>query len=111
MSILEEALKLSGEDRQRYYGHPLINHERIAATWNVVLGPKLREPITPEEVVWCMIGLKLAREVNKHSRDNAVDVAGYVNCLDLIEQKRAADAKPQYPPTYVTGPRQCKDVA
>lgn len=88
LGILEEALRISGENRQRYYGHPLVNHERIAATWNVVLGPKLKEPITPEEVVWCMVGLKLAREVNRHHRDNALDVAGYINCLDLIQQAR-----------------------
>jgi hypothetical protein len=87
-SILEEALKVSGENRQRDYGHPLENHERIAAIWNVVLGPKLKEPITPEEVVWCMIGLKMAREVNSKKVDNMVDVAGYINCLDLIAQKR-----------------------
>lgn len=88
MSILEEALQVSGENRQRDYGHPLENHERIAAVWNVVLGKKLTKPITPEEVVWCMIGVKLAREVNSPKRDNSLDVAGYVNCLDLIEQRR-----------------------
>lgn len=90
LSILEEALKVSGENRQRDYGHPLENHERIAAIWNVVLGPKLKEPITPEEVVWCMIGVKMAREVVTKKRDNAVDVVGYVNCLDLIQQKQSA---------------------
>lgn len=91
MSILEEALKVSGENRQRDYGHPLENHERIAAVWNVVLGKKLKpgESITPEEVVWCMIGVKLAREVNSPKRDNSVDVCGYINCLDLIDQRRA----------------------
>ncbi len=89
MSILEEALQVSGENRQRDYGHPRTNHERIAAIWNVVLGPQLTKPITPEQVVWCMIGVKLAREVNSPKRDNALDVAGYVNCLDLIQQKLA----------------------
>jgi len=86
--ILEEALEVSGQNRQRDYGHPLTNHERIAAVWNVVLGPKLSKPITPEEVVWCMIGVKLAREVSTPKRDNAVDTAGYINCLDLIQQAR-----------------------
>lgn len=85
MTYLEEAIMLSGTDRQRDYGHPRINHERIAAIWNVVLGNKLKEPITPQDVVWCMIGTKIAREVNSPKRDNAVDVAGYINCLDLIE--------------------------
>jgi hypothetical protein len=89
--ILQEALEVSGECRQRDYGHPLVNHERIAAVWNVVLGRQLTAPITAEQVVWCMIGVKLAREVNTPKRDNALDVAGYVNCLDLIQQKRAEE--------------------
>lgn len=84
--VLAEALRISGENRQRDYGHPLINHERIAAIWNVVLGPKLKADITPEEVVWCMIGTKIAREVNTPKRDNVVDVVGYAHCLDLIQQ-------------------------
>ena len=89
MSILEEALKVSGENRQRDYGHPLENHERIAAVWNVVLGKKLKagESISPREVVWCMIGVKLAREVASPKYDNGLDCAGYVNCLDLIDQR------------------------
>jgi len=87
-TILEEALRVSGENRQRDYGHPLVNHERIAAVWNVVLGPQLTAPITPEQVVWCMIGVKLAREVNTPKADNLIDVAGYINCLDLIQRKR-----------------------
>ena len=95
--ILEEALEVSGQNRQRDYGHPLVNHERIAAVWNVVLGPKLAKPITPEEVVWCMIGVKLAREVNTPKRDNALDVAGYINCLDLINQAKTAGAAENYP--------------
>lgn len=83
--ILAEALEVAGKSRQRNYGHPLINHERIAAIWNVQLGKKLKEPITAREVALCMIGMKLAREVNTPKRDNLVDIAGYVNCLDLID--------------------------
>jgi len=89
-AVLEEALRVSGESRQRDYGHPLVNHERIADVWNVVLGPLLKEgcKVSPEQVVWCMVGVKLAREVNTPKRDNAVDVCGYMNCLDLISQER-----------------------
>jgi len=119
-SILEEALEVSGQNRQRDYGHPLVNHERIAAVWNVVLGPKLSKPITPEEVVWCMIGVKLAREVNTPKRDNALDVAGYVNCLDLIQQERfnkvlektfetdGFAVRPKYPAWSPDGPLETK---
>lgn len=85
--ILQEALEISGESRQRDYGHPLINHQRIAAFWNIQLAPKLTAPIEPREVALMMIALKLAREVNTPKRDNVLDIAGYVNCIDLIDQK------------------------
>lgn len=88
MKILEEALKVSSDgERQRDYGHPLENHERIAAMWNIQLGKKLKEPITAREVALLMISLKLSREINTPKRDNLVDIAGYVNCIDAIDTK------------------------
>ncbi|MDE2102854.1 MAG: hypothetical protein KGL39_36760 [Patescibacteria group bacterium] len=93
-SILEEALCVSGESRQRDYGHPKINHERIAAVWNMQLGPKLKAPISAREVALMMIGLKLAREVNTPKRDNLVDIAGYVNCLEMIDTRTRRMRRP-----------------
>ena len=94
MNILEEAAQIAGESRQRDYGHPYENHKRIAEMWNVQLGPKLAAPIEPREVALMMISVKLAREVNTPKRDNLVDIAGYVNCCDLIDQKQASALKP-----------------
>ena len=85
--ILIEADAVAGQSRSRDYGHPLPNHERIAAIWNVQLGSKLKEPITPREVALLMIGLKLAREVNTAKRDNLIDIAGYVKCIDMIDKE------------------------
>lgn len=85
-SIIEEAKKISGYGaRARDYGHPRINHQRIADIWNVQLAPKLRKPITAREVALLMIGLKLAREVATTKRDNLIDIVGYVNCIDIID--------------------------
>jgi hypothetical protein len=86
MNILEEANQIAGDNRQRDYGHPKINHDRIAAIWNVQLGNKLKEPIAAREVALMMIGVKLAREVNTPKRDNLLDIAGYVRCIDLIDE-------------------------
>jgi len=86
MTILEEASAVAGESRQRDYGHPKVNHERIAAIWNVLLGPKLTRPIEAREVALMMIGVKLAREVNTPKRDNLLDMAGYVLCCDMIDR-------------------------
>ena len=84
-TILQEADAIAGQDRSRDYGHPLANHERIAAFWNIQLGPKLLSPITAREVALCMVSLKLAREINSPKRDSLVDICGYVKCLDLME--------------------------
>jgi hypothetical protein len=84
-TILAEADNIAGEDRSRDYGHPLLNHQRIAAIWNVQLGDTLTAPITPRQVALMMIGVKLAREANTPKRDNLVDIAGYVKCIDMID--------------------------
>lgn len=98
-SILEEAMRVSGDNRQRDYGHPLTNHQRIADIWNVVLGNKLTKPIQPREAALMMICVKISREVNTPKRDNIVDIAGYVNCIDLIDaavpQRRKGDRATQ----------------
>lgn len=96
-SVLEIAQHIAGASRSRDYGHPYENHARIAAMWNTQLGPKLKDgcAIEPREVALMMIALKLAREVNTPKFDNSVDMAGYVQCLDLIDQFTAAtQAKP-----------------
>jgi len=92
-TILAEADNIAGEDRSRDYGHPLINHQRIAAIWNVQLAGILTAPITPRQVALMMIGLKLAREANTPKRDNLVDVAGYVKCIELIDSETQRLAK------------------
>jgi len=85
-TILDEANRIAGECRSRDYGHPLDNHERIAAIWNVQLGPKLSAPISAVDVAILMVGLKLARLVNSpNHRDSLVDAAGYIKCADMIQ--------------------------
>jgi Domain of unknown function (DUF6378) len=84
-TIIQEADEIAGEDRSRDYGHPFVNHRRIANIWNVQLGDKLATPLTARDVALLMIGLKLAREAQTPKRDNLVDIVGYVKCVDLID--------------------------
>ncbi len=84
-SILEEAARITADDRQDSYDHPLDNFGRIAHIWTGILGV----PVTPEQVGLCMTGVKLAREAFKPRRDNLVDAAGYVNCIEMIRVERA----------------------
>lgn len=85
-SILLEAQRLVYGDRGEDYGHPLDDFTRAANIWQVILGV----PVTAEQVGLCMVGVKLAREINRPKRDNRVDMAGYALCVDrcVSERKR-----------------------
>ena len=72
--ILNEAIRLTSTDRQKNYGKPLINHQRIATIWSVILGAE----ITPSQVALCMAGLKLARLAYKYDDDSFIDAAAYI---------------------------------
>ena len=76
--FLREAEKLINGPRAKEYGPALLNHERIATIWNVLLGAKLLDKITPTEVTAMMIALKLARLAeDMHKDDSWVDIIGY----------------------------------
>ncbi len=76
--FLNRAEALINGPRAKEYGPAKLNHERIAAIWNVFLEKKLVKPITPEDVVGCMIGLKLGRLAeNTGKEDSWVDIIGY----------------------------------
>lgn len=82
-SILQEAERITSEDRQKDYGHPLDDYRRTAALWSAVLGVE----VTASQAILCMILLKVSRECHKHKRDNLVDMAGYAKCLMQVEEK------------------------
>ena len=81
-SVLQEAQRLVHGDRGADYGHPVHDFTRTGRIWAAVLG--LPE-VTPQQVALCMIGVKMSREVNRPKRDNRVDIAGYVETLDMVE--------------------------
>jgi hypothetical protein len=83
-SILEEAQQVVLE-RQAAYGSREDNFGRIATIWSAILGV----PVTPVQVALCMIGLKIARECWKSSRDSAIDIAGYAHCLAELQEAAA----------------------
>jgi hypothetical protein len=89
-TILAEAESLVYGDRQGDYGHPREDFTRTALLWTGVLLHKLAEGehITPEDIALCMVQVKVSREVNKPKRDNRVDGAGYLLCLDRLETGR-----------------------
>lgn len=82
MSILEDAAQVVNE-RQVSYGTREDNFGRIAAMWSAILGCE----VSAKDVALCMIALKVARLKWGYTRDGAVDICGYAQCLeDLCEQ-------------------------
>jgi len=82
-TIIDKAKKAIYGQRQRDYGDAKTNHERIAGIWSVVLG----QPVTAEQVVLCMIGLKMARLCHTPSHEDSwVDIVGYAGVWDKMQK-------------------------
>ena len=80
-NILPEAHALINAERQGDYGPPSASFARIAALWSAYLG----HTVTGKDVAVCMALLKLAREANRHKRDNLLDAAGYIGLAADME--------------------------
>lgn len=91
---LEEALLITTGDRQNSYGHPIEDFGRTAGMWSALLCNKLLVPLTAEDVAMAMVCLKLSRQQNKPKHDNLVDMAGYVNCLHMVIERKDENERP-----------------
>jgi Domain of unknown function (DUF6378) len=75
--MLHSATRLM-EDRRKSYGDPAASMAAIASRWSLTLG----RPVTPAQVVLCLIDLKLARLAKDPAHwDSLRDVAGYAAVL------------------------------
>lgn len=88
-TILDDARRIVEDSRRNEYGEPLDNWTDTAAIWTTLLRKKLLEPLTPDDALLCMIGVKLARQAFSPKRDTLVDVAGYALCIEKIQQERS----------------------
>lgn len=80
--MLARARAVIGERRQAY-GDPKTVMASIAARWSLTLG----RPVTPAQVILCMIDLKVARLAHDPDYlDSAVDVIGYAALLPEVMQ-------------------------
>lgn len=72
--ILDEAGDIIVGDRQKEYGPPSVNFQRIADILKVLFPDR---DWTPSDVALMMIALKLGRTPEGYKRDTAVDLVGY----------------------------------
>jgi hypothetical protein len=64
------------DERDRIYGDPRPNHERIAGLWSAFLGTK----VTPHDVAWLFILAKASRsKADPSHADNYEDTIGYAH--------------------------------
>jgi hypothetical protein len=67
--------------RSKTYGDPRQSMSAIAARWSITLG----HPVTPAEVVLCLMDLKIARlQRDPAHRDSIVDLIGYATILNAV---------------------------
>lgn len=78
---MAEANALVNGDRLAAYGPPRPAYDAQAQVWSGLLAHKLKEPLTAEDVILLLTGMKLCREARKPKRDNRVDVHGYMLVL------------------------------
>lgn len=85
-SVLAEADRLVSGERQTDYGHPYEDFSRTAKIWSAIVGtfiPTYKVPLM-------MVGVKLSRECNQHSRDNNVDGPGYWKTNMMVHERLEA---------------------
>ena len=81
-SILAEADRIINGPRNDDYGNARTDYTRTVALFNLITG----RDVSAEEGVMFMICVKLSREGHKHKRDNLVDLCGYAELLNQMEE-------------------------
>lgn len=93
IEALREAARIIAGDRDKQYGAPEDNLGRIAKIWSVIFGIE----VTAQDVAMAMVGLKMARYVNKgeFQPDTWIDIAGYAGIGFEVGQlsEKSGDSK------------------
>jgi len=86
MSILEEALKITRQERPQDYVRPLDDFGCTAAVWQALIQVRygIDVPLTADFVGLMMVAMKVSREAGRHKYDNLVDIAGYAECIGVV---------------------------
>ena len=88
-AVLTAAYAIVYGDREKTYGHPSVNLERISSFWNTYLSDRLdaSKQLTQEDVCYMMVLLKVARLCNNQNHaDSLIDIAGYAALVERIHE-------------------------
>ncbi len=88
-SILDEARRLTSQDRNATYGPADKDYGRTAAIFEQMTGITL----TVEQALKFMLAVKLSRDAHCPKRDNLVDLVGYAHLLDQVRRGTDANGK------------------
>jgi hypothetical protein len=84
--ILARAASLVSEQRALQHGDYVQQHRRVAALWGTYLGTR----VTAENVAFCMVLLKVARdEIGSSNLDDGVDASAYTALWAALSQQNA----------------------
>lgn len=84
-NILDEAKKLTTQDRQDVYGHPIHDFNKVAQMTQPIVQSNI-DPALKHALY--MIQVKIARLLNTpFHEDSVVDIAGYANTYAMVVEK------------------------
>lgn len=88
-TVLEEAEELVSGSRTEDYGPPKTDFDCDAKMFNAYLYRKYTSKglvieLDAPDVAMFLVIVKIGRQANKPKRDNLVDMAGYIRCLELV---------------------------
>lgn len=96
--VLKEALSCVNGEREKQYGNPENNFQRIADFWGLYLttlfeGTNVVIELDPKDVAVMMILFKIARSLGDEDKlDNYVDIIGYAACgAEIFEKDESED--------------------
>lgn len=81
-SVLKEAHKIVNSVRAGEYGDPVRNAVREAIIMTVTTG----RTVTPIDVCSMKLSMKLVRSRRSYRRDTNVDIAGYAEIQERVQQ-------------------------
>jgi hypothetical protein len=89
VEALERAREMVGVSKREAYGPPKVHFGRVAGLWNAYLVAKGSRVIKARDIPAMMVLYKLSREMESHSQDNVVDMAGYAALLEDLQDDKA----------------------